>query len=180
MMMPATRDKHPLSTVRRFGSELELPIGLVQQLLRLLGVTAEVPFVGLLRGDDLVERLIHQPLGRGDVRVTFGAHILRGALRPRRRLLSGHRRPMLRPSRFSSLRSSVAGGSMSRMQEPPARFDSVMECAREMMRLWLRDTGGLSAPHWLGVPVVRAPGPIAVCAASWRGVTTPSRGGCGA
>lgn len=60
--------------------QLQLLIDLIEQLLRLLRVACQIPLVGLLRRDDLVEGLLAEPLCRGKIRVTSGGHILNGFL----------------------------------------------------------------------------------------------------
>src|SRR5437660_619234 len=71
-----TRER--LTTVRRLRRLLQLLVRLVEQPLRLLGVAAEIPLVGLLRIGDLPKRLVDEPLGVGQVRMTFGVHVARG------------------------------------------------------------------------------------------------------
>src|SRR5579871_4971913 len=48
--------------VRGLGRHLELDIHLIEQLLRLLSMTAKIPFVGGLSGRDLLPSLMRQTL----------------------------------------------------------------------------------------------------------------------
>src|SRR5262245_4567580 len=51
------------------GRQLELVAGLVEQLLRLLGMAPEVELVGVLGGGHLLIGLGHELLGGGEIRV---------------------------------------------------------------------------------------------------------------
>lgn len=61
--------------VCRFRREFQLPIRLVEQVLRVRGMSLHVPFIGLLRSRDLVIGLFRQPLCRGNVRMLIGINI---------------------------------------------------------------------------------------------------------
>ena len=71
--------------VGRFGRGFQLIVCLVQQSFSMSGMTAQVPLVRLLRSDDLVIRLLCQPLGRSNVRMPIGINIF-----SRRVLRDGH------------------------------------------------------------------------------------------
>src|SRR4029078_5744279 len=66
--------------VGRLRRLLDLLGRLVEQLLGLLGVTAEIELVGLLRVGQLVERLGEVLVRRVQVRVLLGAHVLGGGV----------------------------------------------------------------------------------------------------
>src|SRR5947209_527422 len=72
---------HRLGSVVRvgsFGCFLEFAIGLLEQILGFLSVSAQIEFVGLLCRYDLLERLRGQPLGRGDIGVSCRTDIVGG------------------------------------------------------------------------------------------------------
>jgi hypothetical protein len=59
-----------------FGGFLELAVGLVEQVFGLLGVAVHIPLVGLLGFADLVESLIAEALGSGEVGVLVRVDVL--------------------------------------------------------------------------------------------------------
>ena len=78
------RGGDPRRSVRRlfvvvvggFGGFLELAVGLVEQVFGLLGVAVHIPLVGLLGFADLVESLIAEALGSGEVGVLVRVDVL--------------------------------------------------------------------------------------------------------
>src|SRR5262245_15171360 len=58
-----------LASVRRFGRELDLAVGFVEELLGLPRVPAQVPFIGRLRTRERVEGRLNIPLGGREVGV---------------------------------------------------------------------------------------------------------------
>ncbi len=65
-----------LPLVRRLRRQFQLPVHLVQQFLRLLGVPLQVPFVRPLRIHYPLPRLPAQPLCRRKVRMPSGRNVL--------------------------------------------------------------------------------------------------------
>ena len=55
---------------------LEFPVGLIQQILRLLGVSIHIPFVGFLRSDYLLISPFRYALGRGEIRMSMRVDVL--------------------------------------------------------------------------------------------------------
>lgn len=71
--------------VRRLRGGLQFHVDLIEQLLGLLGVAAEVKFVRSLSGRDSFPCLMGQTLGRGEIGMTTGADV------PYRRIRIRHR-----------------------------------------------------------------------------------------
>src|SRR5262249_8809299 len=84
--IPRAPTERLLVLVGGLGGGLELGVHLLEELLGLLRVPAEIVLVGLLRGDALVVRLGDELLRGGEVGVLLGAHVHgRAALRERGR-----------------------------------------------------------------------------------------------
>ncbi|MFZ0412816.1 MAG: hypothetical protein WA875_09225 [Candidatus Acidiferrales bacterium] len=62
-------------TVRSFSGELEFLIGLIEEFLGFRGVAIEIPLVGRLCGDDLVEGLIGEALRSGEIGMARCANV---------------------------------------------------------------------------------------------------------
>lgn len=66
--------------IGRFRSEFELAIDLVEQVFCLLSMALHVPFIGLLGGDDLLERHLAVTLGGGEIGMACARNIADGFL----------------------------------------------------------------------------------------------------
>ena len=66
----------PGVSICRFGREFEFSAGLIEQLLSLLRVTLHVEFIGLLRCNDSLERLLAEALGGREIRMPRTGNIV--------------------------------------------------------------------------------------------------------
>jgi hypothetical protein len=66
--------------IGRLGGRLQLSIDLIEQVLSLLSVTLHVPFIGLLRRNDLFVSLRAQPLCGSEIGMSRGGDIFLGRL----------------------------------------------------------------------------------------------------
>ena len=84
--------------IRSLSRLLQLPIRLIQQILRLRGMSLHVKLIRLLRSRNLRKRLLRQPLRRIQVRMLLPAGVIHrltpGATLPRRSMLIGSMRSL--------------------------------------------------------------------------------------